>query len=1454
MVVCMVLAVLSASPSRTVTHGAAKPLSPLTTGCPVQVLPWDAASSSNPRAPIARYAADRGHYLIRASELASAGITGTTSISALGWRYIDPPGLDATAPLKIYLENTADTTNVKSTNWLTAIGTMTLVHDAGTLLPNSIEPFEITFSGGPFTYTGGGLYVAYDWGPYTGSLATAGLIACNSAGLALRGAAINSAAATLNAVNAFGPETRLTPTTATVFNDASVDFVISPGSLPQPLVGTQTIQAHVTNRGRNALTDLPVTLNITGAETFANTQNVPSLAACGGKTTVSFAPFTPSAIGSDTLVVSVPADDFTLNDSLSKPLDETFNLYSYKRPGSTRRGGFGLPGTTMDVVAKFTTAVAAKISAVNLEFHTATATTYRVEIYPDSGSGTPGLVPIYEDAADRTVSLAGPVTIPLPSPLAVGPGTFFVGVQQSNTTSLSLSFDFENPMRTGVFFFAFPHPAATWLDLSSDDTFRPNIGITLVQCTSAVECDDNNVCTTDACTNQLCVHTGGDCVVAVAPDNDATNVPVSANVSLKYHDVINGATVTPSTFRLIGPGGGSVPAQLSIIGQTPTLNPTAPLDPNTVYTVEATAGILGPGGAPTQPFSISFRTGAAPEASVLPGVSTSTTGPGGHATADCGDKNGDGIRDVCVGDPGHPPPGGGLAPTSADEPGAVSLYFGSANAGERAQPDIIFTGVGLHDRAGVSVAGNFDFNGDGKSDIVIGAEQVDRTTNPTTPIPTGNGKVYVIFFDPADAVHYPNIADPAVPDTVSLSLVGQPGGIPGVVLTGAAFGDQAGFSVAAGGTSTPGGGTDIVVGAPGADPGGRTDAGAAYVVFDSPTLSGDVSLTRISSGLPDQVPGKAFLGSDAGDNLGFSTAFAGPIIQGQSPNTGTVVIGAPGANAKAGKVIVPPEDPDTTPIIVDAIGTTHSGVRIGGAQPGEQLGFAVAAGGDALADGVPDLLIGAPTYDVGGQTDAGRALHTSQVIPTGVYSANAVGATISGVIWTGGAAGDELGYAVAGVSDVTGDGFDDIVLGAPFVDPVVAGTPQTDAGAVYLIDGLPATGTLGSRSVTDVGTTIAGQEFTGTQAGEHAGSAIAGTGDVSGDGTSDFAVGAPGRDAGSGTVYMVLHSTPPPVGECGPAGCTVADLVTGAEIDVPAGGLATTVNIDVKGILDATGLPAPAPAGKMLLAAARFTPDGLSFLAPLATIHLPTGQALTMARAPSEVVPLFYFNGSGWAAAGIDGTMGPNPSYPAQAAVNATGGVLHVYAVFLNDADGDGVRDETDNCPLTQNPNQLDTNHDGIGDACQCLNVNCNDSNPCTSDGCSSVSGCVHTNNTSACDDGNACTVGDTCALGVCNGGATITAPPETGNVSVASDKITYSWSNALYATTYDLVSGTRSSGGLDYSAGNCLSSPVSTAYNDVRPAPSAGSHYWYLVRGRNACGLGTYGTTQRDSGIPACP
>jgi hypothetical protein len=278
-------------------------------------------------------------------------------------------------------------------------------------------------------------------------------------------------------------------------NDAAVTLVYSYGELPFGQA-TLTVKALVTNVGGATLTNLPVTLNITGDQTFTDTQNIPSLAACGGQATVTFAPFTPSGVGNDTVTVSVPADDIPGNNSLSKPLNVTFADYSYKYPGSTASGGVGFTGATGAFVGKFTTTSANSVKAVKLEFAATSATTYRVAIYGDN-AGVPSTVPLYVDAADRTVSSAGPITITLPSPVAVGTGSFYAGIQQTNTTNANLSFDTEAPIRSGSFFLATPNPPTAWSDFAPANSFKLNVGVIMGIPTAAAANISGRITTSD---------------------------------------------------------------------------------------------------------------------------------------------------------------------------------------------------------------------------------------------------------------------------------------------------------------------------------------------------------------------------------------------------------------------------------------------------------------------------------------------------------------------------------------------------------------------------------------------------------------------------------------------------------------------------------------------------------------------------------------------------------------------------------------------------------------------------------------------------------------------------------------------------------------------------------------------------------------------------------------------
>ena len=105
-----------------------------------------------------------------------------------------------------------------------------------------------------------------------------------------------------------------------------------------------------------------------------------------------------------------------------------------------------------------------------------------------------------------------------------------------------------------------------------------------------------------------------------------------------------------------------------------------------------------------------------------------------------------------------------------------------------------------------------------------------------------------------------------------------------------------------------------------------------------------------------------------------------------------------------------------------------------------------------------------------------------------------------GFIIQGDAAGDEAGYSVSSAGDVNGDGFDDLIVGAPYGDD-----GRVSAGEAYVVFGSnigfgTTDGT--GRQVLDLTTLSPAEGFIiqGDVAGDQAGYSVSSAGDVNGDG------------------------------------------------------------------------------------------------------------------------------------------------------------------------------------------------------------------------------------------------------------------------------------------------------------------------------------------------------------------
>jgi hypothetical protein len=251
-----------------------------------------------------------------------------------------------------------------------------------------------------------------------------------------------------------------------------------------------------------------------------------------------------------------------------------------------------------------------------------------------------------------------------------------------------------------------------------------------------------------------------------------------------------------------------------------------------------------------------------------------------------------------------------------------------------------------------------------------------------------------------------------------------------------------------------------------------------------------------------------------------------------------LVVGAPltdsGGRYDAGRVLVYHGGPTGIAALPDRI--------LEGDSVGEALGFSVASAGDVNGDGYADLIVGAHRATLVGRRLAGRAY---------VFHGGAagIGATPAHT-FDGEADEDFLGFSVASAGDVNGDGYADVIVGAPYADP--GGWESAGRAYVYL------------GSATGLGATPV-RVVHGQGTGHSVGLSVASAGDVNGDGYGDVAVSATGAGLAGrrGGLVYVFH------GGAAGIGTTPDRTLEGA--DTPEGfgqGLACAGDVNGDGYAD----------------------------------------------------------------------------------------------------------------------------------------------------------------------------------------------------------------------------------------------------------------------------------------------
>ncbi len=487
----------------------------------------------------------------------------------------------------------------------------------------------------------------------------------------------------------------------------------------------------------------------------------------------------------------------------------------------------------------------------------------------------------------------------------------------------------------------------------------------------------------------------------------------------------------------------------------------------------------------------------------------------GFQVAGAGDVNCDSYSDVIVGAPYYD---GGAA-----ESGKAFLFYGSVSG---LQTEIGWgrTYSTMNAHLGLAVAAAGDVNADGCGDVLLGMPDIDwgeKTDSGQAVlfhgVATGSLTEYTFLnFDDQANAHFGAslaFAGDVNGDGFSDVIVGAPGythdhheegrayvfygyvlGIADVAAWQAEADQQLahlGSSVSTAGDVNGDGYADILVGSEGYDD-GAAEEGAAFIWY---------GMDGIVNGAVDGTPGNADWYRDSESASAFFGASVSPAGDINGDGFADVVIGSPqytNGQSSEGAAWVFLGSGGGVSMTADIV--------YEGGQTLAQLGRSVFTAGDVNGDGYADVVAGAPGYNAGSGVE-GRAL-------LWYGSADGMRGTSK---WddTGSEAAGLFGYSVSTAGDVNGDGFSDIIVGAPGIDG--------DTGAAYVYHGGP-----------DGPSEEIGFPKRSNQEDADFGASVASAGDFNGDGYSDIVASAPLYDFGKideGMVWIYRGSEDGPVSD-----------------------------------------------------------------------------------------------------------------------------------------------------------------------------------------------------------------------------------------------------------------------------------------------------------------------------------